>query len=481
MIHTRPAAIEALQRALADVESATGARQAVGRVARQFRPQEATECAGFRHEAAPLLRPWFGEEAEAVVWAEVGAKVGRVEEDGDPGPRVRCMADVEPEEVTWLWGSRIPWGKLTEIVGDPGVGKSTLTTEIVAYVTTGRALPGDDGFEPSPESTDVLLLSAEDGAGDTIRPRLDRAGADVSRVHIFDGIETPEGSVAPFDLRDPLHRQYLAGLIKDLDIGLLVVDPLNAYLGGVDTHRDADVRSVLAPLAEIADSSNCTILTVRHLNKGSTTKAIYRAGGSIGFTAAVRCSMLVGQLDEESDERALVVIKSNLAAFPPPVGFSLAEGRFAWTDTPDVTASDLLRPDSDSDERHDRNDTVTWLLAVLHDGPIPSDELFKLAKAELSVSETTVKRARRTLGDAVEVCRESHGNAGEGRWMWTLARVSYPSDTLAKPETDTLATTLVPQGFSVPDGSQEVQGAQDDLRDPLAGRSTLEPSLFEGL
>ena len=210
-------------------------------------------------------------------------------------------------------------------------------------------------------------------------------------------------------------------------------------------------------------------------------KAIYRAGGSIGFTAAARCSMLVGQVDEESDERALVVIKSNLAAFPLPVGFSLADGRFEWTGTPDVAASDLLRPESDSDERHDRKDTVTWLLAVLQNDAIPSDELFKLAKADLSVSEITVKRARRTLGDAVEVYRESDGNSGEGRWMWKLARVSPPHDTLANPETDTLATTGVPQGFSLLKGSPAAQEYQDNGHDTLADSRTPEASLFEGL
>ena len=395
------------------------------------------------------------------------------------GARVRCMADVPPEEVEWLWGARIPRGKLSEIVGDPGVGKSTLTTEIVACVTTGRALPGDDRFDPSPQPTNVLLLSAEDGAGDTIRPRLDRAKADVSRVHLFDGIGRPDGGVDPFDLREPSHRQYLAELIKDLDVGLLVIDPLNAYLGGVDTHRDADVRGVLAPLAEIAESTGCAILVIRHLNKGSGGRAIYRAGGSIGFTAAVRSSMLVGQVDEESDERAIVVIKSNLAGFPPPVGFSLEDGRFMWTGTPNVVASDLLRPESDSDERTDRTETVAWLIDVLEAGPIPSDELFERANAELSVSKATVKRAKRSLGDAVKASRESLGNTGAGRWIWELtARVSRPADPLGDLEVDTLATTVVPQGISIHEGAQ---GAQDNLCDPLAGCSTPEPSLFEGL
>ena len=210
-------------------------------------------------------------------------------------PRVRQLSDVAPESVTWVWRDRIPRGKLSEIVGDPGEGKSTLVTEVVGCLTTGRALPDD---EPRSFSETVLLLSAEDGAGDTIRPRLDSAGADVSRVHLLDGIEE-DGVLAPLDLRSPTHRRYLANEVDRLGPSMVVIDPLTAYLGSTDSHRDSEVRGVLAPLAELADETGTAILAIRHLNKGSGAKAIYRAGGSIGFTAAVRCSMLVGRVDED--------------------------------------------------------------------------------------------------------------------------------------------------------------------------------------
>ena len=401
------------------------------------------------------------------------------QDDGEPanlqGPRVRCMGDIEPEEVTWLWGARIPWGKLSEIVGDPGVGKSTLTLAVVASVTTGTALPGDHNAVPRPP-TPVLLLSAEDDAGDTIRPRLDRAGADVSLVHIFDGIQTMEGGLDLFDLKDPLHRHYLAGEMTKLGVGLLVIDPLTAYLGGVDSHRDSEVRGVLAPLAEIAASTGCAVLAVRHLNKGSGGRAMYRAGGSIGFTASVRSSLIVGQLDEDSDERFVVSVKSNLAALAPAVGFSLENGQFGWTKTtPDIVAADLLKPDTDSEERSDRKVTAEWLLDVLQDGPMPSAEIFKKADTELSVSKPTVKRAKRDLGDSVETYRESQGNTGDGRWMWRLARGSHSSDTLANPESEPLVRTFVPQGFSASEGSHGVQGAQDNLFEPLAESDAAEP------
>ena len=490
MIATSRDALDELKGALADVDNQVGASIALMTVVGRFRPEAPTQWDAFQLGAEKLLEPWFKDTTQAAVWAVASQYRDRKDsvhqaddaEAGSAGARVRCMADVEPEEVTWLWYARIPRGKLSEIVGDPGAGKSTVTLEIVACKTTGRPLPGDE-FGGEHEPINVLLLNAEDGAGDTIRPRLDRAGADVSRVHIFDGIERADGVLDPFDLKDAIHRSYLASLVEDLDIGLLVIDPLNAYLGGgTDSHKDAEVRGVLAPLAALAETSGCAVLTVRHLTKGSTTRAMYRAGGSIAFTAAARCSMLVGQVDEESDDRALVVVKLNLTAVPPPVGFSLADGQFKWNGTPDVSASDLLRPDADSDERTDRSDTVEWLLAVLEGGPVPSGELFTLAKEELSVTEKTVKRARYTLGDKVEVCRESTGNEGGGRWIWKLARRTEGDVPLAKSENVPLAGTVIPQGLSASDGAKNPQGGQGTVCGPLADSDAIEaPELFEDL
>ena len=147
--------------------------------------------------------------------------------------RVRCMADVQPENVEWLWGGRIPRGKLSEVVGDPGEGKSTLVIQIVACISRGLALPGDpDDRSRAPER--VLLLSAEDGPGDTIRPRLDSAGADPSCVHIFDGIEDDEGTLSQLDLKSPDHRRRLAEVVSRLCVTLVVIDPITSYLGATD-------------------------------------------------------------------------------------------------------------------------------------------------------------------------------------------------------------------------------------------------------
>ena len=403
---------------------------------------------GDQTTGAPTLAEMVGEKVMKRLGEWITVQGGSEKKRDEPStPRVRCLADVEPQNVTWLWPSRIPRGKLSEIVGDPGEGKSWLVTELVGLLTTGRSLPGGLDSGRSPET--VLLLSAEDGAGDTIRPRLDRAGADVSRVNLLDGIEDGDGNLHLINLKDPSHRAHLGHLVRDLGVTLLVIDPLTAYLGSTDSYRDSEVRGVLAPLAELAESTGAALLAIRHLNKGSTGKAIYRAGGSIGFTAAVRSSMLVGRVDEDSAERALVVLKSNLAPFPPPVGFSLEGGCFRWTGTPKVYASDLLRPDSESDERSDREETEEWLRSVLESGPLESKLLFARAKEELDVSAATVKRARRSMGDDVVVERESveGGSRGEGAWSWRLSsRVLTPLDPLEDSGTDTLEQPLQDNG-----------------------------------
>ena len=369
-------------------------------------------------------------------------------------PRVRCLADVEPESVTWVWKDRMPKGKLSEICGDPGEGKSTLVSEIVGCITTGRALPDD---EPRPVGT-VLLLSAEDGAGDTIRPRLDRADADVSRVHILDGIEQ-EGVLVPLDLQNPLHRVHLANEIRRLRPVLVVIDPLSAYLGGTDSHRDSNVRVVLAPLAEIAESCGVAIVFVRHLNKGSGTKAIYRSGGSIGFVAAVRSSMLVGRVDEESDERAVLVVKSNLAAVPPAVGFTLKDGAFEWTGTPDVYASDLLRQDAGSDERSAKDEAADWLRAVLRAGPLAAEQVKAKAEKELNISPSTLGRAKKLAGVVSESARDERGR--HEAWVWRLSDESLhqmvsPAQVVTGKEADHVVETQQTQAGSEEEANQMV-------------------------
>lgn len=191
-----------------------------------------------------------------------------------------------------MWQGRIALGKLTLLAGDPGLGKSLLTIALAAHVTCSTPWPVDR--TPCPGGK-VLLLSAEDDVEDTIRPRLDAAGADPSRVYALEAVFDVNG--------EGTRRRRMLNLARDIEcldevlssggFRLVIVDPVSAYLGGVDTHRNADIRVVLAPLAELAARHKVAMVCVSHLTKGAGTSAIYRATGSIAFVAAARAAYVV--------------------------------------------------------------------------------------------------------------------------------------------------------------------------------------------
>jgi RecA-family ATPase len=226
--------------------------------------------------------------------------------DVDGGrPIVVNLADVEARITEYLWPSRVPLSKLAIIIGDPGVGKSTLALDIAARVSTGAAWP-DGGVAPI---SDVVLLSAEDALDDTIRPRLDRLGADVTKIHALIGIRDAGDQRLPNLARDV---ELLERVVLDRSARLVIIDPVSAYLGKTDSHRDAEVRGVLGPIAAMADRTGAAVLGVMHLNKSSQGPALYRAIGSIAFVAAARLVLAVAPHPEDPELRIVVPMKSNI-------------------------------------------------------------------------------------------------------------------------------------------------------------------------
>lgn len=204
------------------------------------------------------------------------------------------MATVAPERIAWLWPGYLAAGKLHVIDGDPGLGKSSMTLDWAARVSTGARWPDQqDGCPPA----GVLLLSAEDGLADTIRPRLDAAHADVSRVFAFSAFDIDgEGERIERPATLPGDVARMARAIETNGIGLVIVDPLMAFLAGsIDTHRDQDVRRALTALARVAEHTGAAVVLVRHLNKATGGEAIYRGGGSIGIIGAARLAFTVGK------------------------------------------------------------------------------------------------------------------------------------------------------------------------------------------
>lgn len=329
------------------------------------------------------------------------------------------LADVAPEPVRWLWPGRIPLGKLTLLDGDPGLGKSTLLLDLAARVSRGALMPDEVRSElEGPAGT--VLLTAEDGLADTIRPRLDAAGGDPERVAALQSIQAEEGGEPRLPTVQSLRD--LKGAIEEMYARLLIVDPLVAYLpGDVNSHRDQDVRTALAPLAELADETGVAVVAVRHLNKGGGSNPKYRGGGSIGLIAAARSGLLVAEdPDAPNDRRILAATKANLCEPAPSLAYSLegkgtAAVRVAWEGESDHAAHALLDLPS-NEEQTARDEAVAILRRELRDAPVPVKELKSLAK-EHGIGWRTFRRAKEQVG--IEATKQGFS----GGWVW-----KFPED-----------------------------------------------------
>jgi DNA repair protein RadA/Sms len=254
---------------------------------------------------------------------------------------VVTLADVEPQKVEYLWNPQIPRRKLTLGEGDGGVGKSFFFQAVGAAVSNGL-VPGPDGkpaVRGKPET--VLMLLAEDGIADTIRPRLGDMGADLNRIKILTGILT-DGGELPLML-DEGGLQELDRTIEQEEPAYVLIDPIVQHLGSkVDMFRPNEVRAVLAPLMSMAQRHDCAIVMVRHLNKGSGGNATYRGQGSQDFYNAARSVLLFG-LDPQDPKRSVMVHhKCNYAAKGPAQAFSIESGVFGWCGEVEMTANELL-------------------------------------------------------------------------------------------------------------------------------------------
>lgn len=232
----------------------------------------------------------------------------------------RHLSTVQTEKVAWLWDGRIPFGKITLLDGDPGLGKSTLTLDIAARMTTASMFP--DGWRCPRPPTKVIVLSAEDGVADTIRPRLEAAGGDPSKILIVDAVWRSSGVKTPLDIENDM--KHLASLI-DETVSLVIIDPLMAFLPStVNAYRDHEIRRSLLPLHDLAESTGIAAIMVRHLRKGSGGDiALYQGGGSIGITGAARSVLMVGRHPEDPMRRVLAPVKCNLARMPVSLSFEI--------------------------------------------------------------------------------------------------------------------------------------------------------------
>lgn len=347
-------------------------------------------------------------------------------------PISTCLADVESKELKWLWSNRIPMGKLTLIAGYPGVGKSLLTVYMAAVVTTGGAWP--DTPDESTEKGSVILLTAEDDLSDTVKPRMDAAGVDPSKVTVMEGVKlTVEGGEDQqfFKLTGKNHLLGLYKLIESLsDVRLIIIDPITAYVGKIDSHRNADVRGVLQPLCKLAEEVGAAVVCIIHPNKSSSLKAIHRATGSAAFVEAARAFWLVVEDKNDKDRKQLVPSKTNLSDNPTAMAYRIVDvpgdgdklTSYACEFEPEpfyMTADEALSGDS-ADKRTRKpspklDRAVGWLKKTLKDGPIPEKKIERMAE-ENDISKSTLKNAKKSAGAR----SDKEGVGKDGRWLWRL-------------------------------------------------------------
>lgn len=242
------------------------------------------------------------------------------------------MEDVQTREVNWLWYPYIPYGKITVIEGDPGEGKTTLALTLAALLSRGQPLPCDEDIPYEPIS--IIYQTAEDGIDDTIKPRLEKANADCSKIRVIDETEKE------LSMTDERLEQAIA----ETNAKLVILDPIQAYIGAdVDMHRANEIRPVLKRLGIIAEKYGCAIILIGHMNKASGSKSTYRGLGSIDIQATARSVLLVARIPDKPNIRIMAQDKSSLAAAGDSIGFEISEDRgFECIGPYDITVDELL-------------------------------------------------------------------------------------------------------------------------------------------
>jgi archaellum biogenesis ATPase FlaH len=328
-----------------------------------------------------------------------------------PKARAIRMSSVDAREVNWLWKPWIPLGKITVMDGDPGLGKSQILIDLAARLSTHGVMP--DGYQ-GPIGTSIIL-SAEDDKHDTIRPRLDAAQADLSKVIIIDEMRTAN-SRRPIAL--PQDLMPIFSIVKKLQAKLLIIDPFMAYLEGLDAVKDQEVRKALHRFKSMAEHTQCAMILLRHLNKAGGAKAIYRGGGSIGIIGAARVGLLVAQDPEQSEQGILACSKSNVAIKPPALTFTLTGtpngySRVLWSGTSKLTADEIITPQAPEEYQGAVQEAISFLEDCLSEGP-KTAEAVKLQAKQSGISERTLKRAKAKLG--IKTVKDGFN----GHWVWKL-------------------------------------------------------------
>jgi RecA-family ATPase len=315
------------------------------------------------------------------------------------------LSDITSEQLHWLWEKRIPRAKLTSLDGDPGLGKSLLTLDLAARITTGRPMPdGTPGVKGS-----VLLVAPEDSPSDTIKPRIEAAGGDPSHIRLFNFVKWRDsaGGTHLSSLTFSKHLLPFVETVARIRPTLVIIDPLMTVLGpGISASNDQQIREIFRNLTNLARSTNCTFLIVRHLNKGSSGNPLYRGGGSIGIIGTVRTGLLVTQHPADEKQRLLVAIKHNSSEKASNLIYQVIANErgipsIQWLGENHYPVAPLLRPVSSlSFERQD-------ILKVLQSAgrPLSPKEL----AAQTGQDHTLLRQLLRRMLNAGDIISPAYG------------------------------------------------------------------------
>ena len=311
------------------------------------------------------------------------------------------MSEIQSQEVAWLWYPFIPYGKLTIVQGDPGDGKTMLVLNIAAKLSKGE---GIDSEMKLTEPLTVIYQSAEDGLADTVKPRLEAAGANCENISVIDE------SIKSLSMID----ERLEEAVIRTKAKLLILDPIQAYLGGdMDMNRANEARDMTKKLAALAEKYQCAIVLVGHMNKAAGNKAAYRGMCSIDFFAVARSVLLVGRVEGEANIRAVVQIKNNLAAFGRPKAFELSEDGFHWLGDYEITADEVLGGIAPKANKLEQAKRLLREVAETNNA-MQSNEIFNLAE-EQGISRRTLENAKKELSIRAKRINNS--------WYWELDKI----------------------------------------------------------
>ena len=340
------------------------------------------------HRLVPLYKDWnevLQHRAEIADGKYIREAIyGLKEPPQEETVEIIRMSEVDTQTVEWLWEPYIPFGKVTIVQGNPGEGKTTFALRLAAACTNRKPFPHMAAHEPF----NVIYQTAEDGLGDTIKPRLMEAEADLDRILVID--ESKQGL--------SLSDERIERAIRQTGARLIILDPIQAYMGEkTDMNRANEVRPMFRRLADVAERTGCAVILIGHLNKAAGGQSAYRGLGSIDFRAAARSVLLIGRVKREPNVRVIVHDKSSLAPEGKPVAFCLdPETGFSWIGEYDITADELLSG-AGGNNATKTEQAERLILDLLADGKELASEDIEKAATEAGISARTVRAAKRNL------------------------------------------------------------------------------------